>query len=213
MQSEGSDHRDGDRRREEREAWREERRREREARRRQRKGRILHTRISEQLAEDIRRVADDLRVPVSNLVRNVLDEAFSAVESVSENVGDLVEDIVEEAERAQTRMRRRRSQRHAGRGSRWHGSEDEAPDRDAMDSDAHEDVEADIQDAEGEAAPRRERPEFPDVVGWQPLLLNREQTCADCGRELGRGTRAFVGLTAAGLSQKTLCRACVNSRE
>ena len=79
-----------------------------------------------------------------------------------------------------------------------------------MEPEEREDVEAEIREAEAE--PRRERPEFPDVVGWQPLLLNREQTCADCGRELRRGTRAFVGLTAAGLSQKTLCRACVNSR-
>jgi hypothetical protein len=39
---------------------------------RHRKERVLHTRISEPLAEDIRRMAEDLRVPVSNLVRNGL---------------------------------------------------------------------------------------------------------------------------------------------
>jgi hypothetical protein len=210
MTTEDSDRCDEQRRRrhEEREAWREERRQERESRRRQRKGRILHTRISEQLAKDIRAVADDLRVPVSNLV---LDEAFSAVESVSDNVGDLVEDIVDEAERAQKRMRRRRRHRHAGCRPRWSRTEGEAADLESMEPEEREDVEAEIREAEAE--PHRERPEFPDVVGWQPLLLNRDQTCADCGRELRRGTRAFVGLTAAGLSQKTLCRACVNSRE
>ena len=53
---------------------------------RERKERVLHTRISEQLAEDIRAIADDLRVPVSNLVRNVLEEAFDAVERVSGDV-------------------------------------------------------------------------------------------------------------------------------
>ena len=51
--------------------------------RRGRKERILHTRISEDLAEDLRRVAEDLRVPVLNLVRNVLEEAFSVVETVT----------------------------------------------------------------------------------------------------------------------------------
>jgi hypothetical protein len=132
---------------------------------------------------------------------------------VSDNVGDLVEDIVDEAERAQKRMRRRRRHGHAGRRHRWHRSEDEAIDLESMEPEEREDVEAELREAEAEAQPRRERPEFPDVVGWQPLLLNREQTCADCGRELRRGTRAFVGLTAAGLSQKTLCRACVNSRD
>ena len=43
-----------------------------------------------QLASDIRQMAEDLRVPVSNLVRNVLEEAFSVVESVSDDVGDLL---------------------------------------------------------------------------------------------------------------------------
>ena len=53
-----------------------------------RKERVLHTRISEDLAEDLRKIAEDLRVPVSNVVRNVLEEAFSMVETVTENVGD-----------------------------------------------------------------------------------------------------------------------------
>jgi hypothetical protein len=46
--------------------------------RRERKERVLHTRISQQLAEDIGRMAEDLRVPVSNLVRNVLEATTSA---------------------------------------------------------------------------------------------------------------------------------------
>ncbi len=44
---------------------------------RARKERVLHTRISEQLSEDIRNFAADLRVPASNLVRNVLEEVFA----------------------------------------------------------------------------------------------------------------------------------------
>ena len=75
---------------------------------RARKERVLHTRISDQLAEDIRRMADDLRVPVSNLVRNVLEETFSVVEAVSDNVGDFVDEVIEEAEQARERIRRRR---------------------------------------------------------------------------------------------------------
>jgi hypothetical protein len=73
--------------------------------RRERKERVLHTRISQQLAEDIGRMAEDLRVPVSNLVRNVLEEVFSVVETVSDNVGELIEGVMDEAER----VRRRRA--------------------------------------------------------------------------------------------------------
>jgi hypothetical protein len=93
--------------------------------RRGRKERVLHTRISQQLAEDIGRMADDLRVPVSNLVRNVLEEVFSVVETVGENVGELIEDVMEEAGRARERSRQRRR--------RWerphHGAAPAAPAR------------------------------------------------------------------------------------
>ena len=208
--TEGSERFDEDQRRhrEEREAGREERRREREARRRERKGRILHTRISDELAQDIRRVAEELRVPVSNLVRNVLDEAFSAVEYVSDNVGDLVEDIVDEAERAQRHFRRRHRHRRRGRRHPFHADT-------SVDVETAAPGEGDAEDASPDAGAEsgRERPEFPEVVGWQPMLLNREQTCADCGRTLRRGKRAFRGLTESGLSPTTLCRTCVNERD
>ena len=83
--------------------------RSRHARRRARKARVLHTRISDSLAEDIRRIADDLRVPTSNLVRNVLEEVFDVVESVSDDVGGLFEEVLDEAEAARQRIASARS--------------------------------------------------------------------------------------------------------
>jgi hypothetical protein len=89
---------------------------------RPRKERVLHTRISDSLAEDIRRIAEDLRVPASNLVRNVLEEVFDVVESVSDDVGGLFEEVLDETEaareriasaRSRSRRRRRRRPRHA----------------------------------------------------------------------------------------------------
>jgi hypothetical protein len=147
--------------------------------RRERKERVLHTRISDDLAEDIRRVAEDLRVPVSNLVRNVLEEAFSVVETVTDNVGDLIEDVVDEAERARARMRQRRAR-----------------------SEPPETQEA--------AAPTRS--EFAEVLGWQPLILNRHQICADCEEPLERGERAYLGVFAAGPSPHFLCPDCADAR-
>lgn len=185
-----------------------------------RKERVLHTRVSEQLSDDIRRLAEDLRVPASNLVRNVLEEVFTVVENVSDDVGDLFEDIVEEADSARDRLRDRprpgrRRDRRSRRRSRRHFDDD---------------VESELQDDErrefGEAGSPRDagppspaasapppppEPVFPDVLGWQPLVLNHARTCARCGVELVRGRRAFVGLTASGLCEVTLCRACVGS--
>ena len=58
-----------------------------------RKERVLHTRVSEELSEDIRRFAEEVRVPASNLVRNVLEEVFSVVETVSDDVGGVLGDL------------------------------------------------------------------------------------------------------------------------
>ena len=157
-----------------------------------RKERVLHTRISEPLAEDIRRMAEDLRVPVSNLVRNVLEEAFSVVEAVTVNVGDLIEDVAEEAERTRGRIR---SRRHRSR-RYYRGHHREA---------AQEPPSVPPED-------RVERAEHPDVVGWQPLILNQPRSCADCEEPIERGERGFAGMTASGLSETWLCRDCLDAR-
>jgi len=139
-------------------------------------------------------MAEDLRVPVSNLVRNVLEEAFSVVEAVSENVGDLIDDVVDEAERTRGRIRRRRNSHHRRRHRRERSS-----DRDGF-SDA------------ADTADRSPRAEFKEVIGWQPLILNQEKACADCEEPIERGDRGFAGMTAAGLGAVYLCRDCMDAR-
>ena len=197
----------------EREARREARHSRRAIRgeeRHARKQRVLHTRISEQLSDDIRRLAEDLRVPTSNLVRNVLEEVFSVVESVSDDVSGLVDDVLDEAVDARDRIRDRIHQREQrGRRRRPPGS---ARRRGGLRDD---EVEEELQrDEAGEAASkaRRTPEEFPDVIGWQPLVLNQPRTCADCDAKLHKGERAFVGLTEGGLSPHTLCKRCTSAR-
>ncbi len=195
-----------------------------DARERARKERVLHTRISEQLAEDIRRVAEDLRVPVSNLVRNVLEETFSVVESVTENVGRWVEEVAEEVERARDRSERgpwRRHHRHerwARRFARDDAGTPAPPSPPEPPGVPHVPEPPPTRDRaaapEERAAPDvSDRPAFADVLGWQPLVLNRAQDCADCRRALVRGDRAFLGLTQHGVSGTVLCRACMDARE
>ena len=157
-----------------------------------RKERVLHTRISEELADDIRRIADDLRVPVSNIVRNVLEETFSVVERVTDDVGDLLEEVVDEAEAARQRIRRRQRGQQRRRRSHERPSGGEA-------AAAREQV-----SEEGAAAGAAD-----DVMGWQPLVLHRPQLCLLCGASLERGEGAFVAVTERGVGGKFACEACV----
>lgn len=173
------------------------RRRHRHHRYGPRKERVLHTRVSEQLSDDIRRFAEDLRVPASNLVRNVLEEVFTVVESMSDDVGGLMEELLDEAEGTRERIRSHRARRHRRRDPEADASEVRAP------------REAQRPPEPNEPAPQ---PEYPEVIGWQPLVLNHASTCATCGHALPRGARAFVGLGEQGLTRTTLCRSCTGSR-
>jgi len=192
--------------------------------RRRRHERVLHTRISEELSEDIRRFAEDLRVPASNLVRNVLEEVFSVVETVSDNMGELFDDLLEEADGARDRIHRQ-MERHGQRRSRHGRHRRRGQPADATDRGrggrgrgrrlSEEDIEQELrgdEEAETGRSPASDEPkEFPDVLGWQPLVLNRAQACADCGVQLQKGDRAFLGVTSGGLSEIALCSECVRA--
>jgi hypothetical protein len=179
-------------------------RRRRERRERRRKERILHTRISEDLEEDLRRAAEELRVPVSNLVRNVLEEAVSVVEAVSDEFGELIDDVVDSAEEVADRFKRRHTG-GSGRRSRGEGRWTEA----ARAASARSAARAEAPEA---AAPEPPAPPAsgppPTVLGWQPLVLDAEQRC-ECGRSLARGESAHVALTTAGLVERYRCGDCI----
>ena len=204
--------------------------RQRHGRRRRRRGsrphtgrkeRVLHTRISEQLSQDIRRFAEDLRVPASNLVRNVLEEVFTMVDSVTDDVGGLFDDLLEEAEAVRDRVRNQMdpSQRRRGGGF---ASEvdvedelqrDEAAEARRADSSPRRPPDQAAHEA-GSGSSEELRPAdlFPDVLGWQPLVLNRDFECGCCRRNLHPGESAFLGIASQGLTEVALCGRCAGRR-
>lgn len=194
--------------------------RRRHGRRSGRKERVLHTRVSEQLSEDIRRFAEELRVPTSNLVRNVLEEVFTVVDHMSEDVGDLFDDLLEEAEGVRGRVRRQSDASRRRRERRAESDADvedelrrdearEARDRSGPSPEAESSPEA---EPAPEPEPPRPSERFPDVLGWQPLVLNRDLACGCCERRLRAGDSAFLGLGAQGLTETALCRRCAGRR-
>ncbi len=184
----------------------------------------MHTRISDDLDDALRRAAEDLRVPVSNLVRNLLEDAFDVVESVTESLGGLVNDVVGEAQdfrdhfRDDWRDQARRAVRDARErvrearreaGERVREARKRAEDTESSSSPEERAEESVPAAAEDEAeAPRRPLPEFPGIMGWQPFMLNTTQRCAGCSRSLERGDQAFLGISATGRPASYLCGEC-----
>jgi hypothetical protein len=126
-------------------------------------------------------------VPVSNLVRNVLEEAFSAVERVTGDVGSLLDDVLEEAEVASERYRRYRDRVRERARSR---AQERATDEPGGSEEA----------SRRPAAAPAPRPADPlaHVVAWQAVVLAAPRRCARSGRELRPGERAYLGLGDAG---------------
>lgn len=118
-------------------------------------------------------------MPVSNLVRNVLEEAFGVMEQVTEDVGDLLGEVIDRAERAAQRMDPRRE------------------------SAASEGRPAPTEDAAGAAPGSRPTTPalaeiFPDVLAWQQVVLNQPRRCARSGEELAAGCSAYLGIRGGG---------------
>lgn len=61
-------------------------------RRSERKERVLHTRVPEMLVDDLKQLAESMKVPVSNLVRTALEETVGALSAVSRKTqGELLD--------------------------------------------------------------------------------------------------------------------------
>jgi hypothetical protein len=157
----------------------------------------LHTRISDDLDEALQDAARRLRLPVSNLVRNVLEDVFDVVEAVTENVGGFVEDVVEEAQdlgrRWEGRFRERTAEARARRVETDRDEASSAPPK--------------------PPAPETARAEFPDVAAWQPLVMNTVHECAGCGCGLHRGDKAYLAVGGSRPGPTFLCETCLDGMD
>jgi len=72
-----------------------------------RKERVLHTRVPAVLERELKRLAESLRIPVSNLVRAVLEDAVSVADAASENVETRLESFAKKLESERSRLKSR----------------------------------------------------------------------------------------------------------
>jgi ATP-dependent Lon protease len=71
------------------------------------KERVLHTRVPAVLERELKRLAESLRVPVSNLVRAVLEDAVDVADKAGENVESRLKRFAKNLEDERDRLKRR----------------------------------------------------------------------------------------------------------
>lgn len=71
------------------------------------KERVLHTRVPAVLEQELKRFADNLRVPVSNLVRTILEDALQVADVASNNVEERLRKAAESIEHERTKLKQR----------------------------------------------------------------------------------------------------------
>ncbi len=72
-----------------------------------RKERVLHTRVPAVLERELKRFAENLRVPVSNLVRTILEDALSVADLATENVEERLKRAAQHLEKEREKLKKR----------------------------------------------------------------------------------------------------------
>ncbi len=131
-----------------------------------RKEKVLHTRVPVVLEQELKRLATSWRVPVSNVVRTILEDAVTTIDSMGRVAEGELRGVAD-------RLRERRNQLLKPFGEQQAAS-----------------------GASGasEQGPRPAAAPLAGVVGYQPLLLARDERCSLCGGPLAAGSSAFLGI-------------------
>lgn len=71
------------------------------------KERVLHTRVPAVLERELKRFAENLRVPVSNLVRTILEDALSVADAATESVEERLKRAARHLEKEREKLKKR----------------------------------------------------------------------------------------------------------
>ncbi|MAR91382.1 MAG: hypothetical protein CML06_10975 [Pseudomonadales bacterium] len=133
----------------------------------ERKDRVIQARVPEDLESTLKAAAEQRRMSVSHLIRNVLEDTFTLVDHIVADSSALVEQVSRDAKRVAASVR--------GDNDRQHPQPPPAP----VDT----------------AASHSPQALLDSVDAWQDVIVNRAGQCIECGRTLKRGQRAYRGLS------------------
>lgn len=71
------------------------------------KERVLHTRVPAVLERELKRFAENLRMPVSNLVRTILEDAVAAADAAGESVEGRLKQAAQQLGREREKLKKR----------------------------------------------------------------------------------------------------------
>ena len=156
----------------------------------ERKDTIIQTRVNEALDDRLRQEAKQRRLPVSQLIRNLLQDSFALVGNVVDNVDAIAQDAIglgKQAGADAQHLARRATHKTSKEG------EDQERDEDAEDGES------------GDEAPLSP---LADILAWQEVVLNGPQTCSRCDSKLPKGQAGFMGISATPGVVAWLCEDC-----
>jgi hypothetical protein len=172
-----------------------------------RKDRLVQARVPKDLEQTLKAEARRRRLSLSQLVRNVLEDAFELVDGVVSDVDQIVSDSFTLARNVS-----RGAQRLADPERRLAGEspDGEAPAaRDELDEEGGDP--GTITDEGQPVAPSTDL-DLSHVYGWNELVLHRAARCAQCGMAIDRGQRGFASLSDRPDAERAwLCPRCVES--
>ncbi|UCF48546.1 MAG: hypothetical protein JSU89_15500 [Myxococcales bacterium] len=139
-----------------------------------RKERVLHTRVPAVLEQELKRVANAWRVPVSNVVRALLEDALDTLDVVGAKAEGELRGVAEMLASERHRIRRKSAEQL---GKIPGGLEDEAEDA--------------LEPAEESPPPTNP---LEGAVGVTPMTLVHDAVCGVTGEKLPAGSEAYMVL-------------------
>ena len=173
-----------------------------------RKEKVLHTRVPTVLEQELKELAKNLRVPVSNLVRTILQDALSTAEAL----GRVAED---ELRGAAEKLAQNRARLDAAAVAQGEALRDSLRARDLDLPPLPKDEEAD----ESEPTSEPEPPSAPasqsldGVLGFQQMMLAVATKCFVCGIALDEGEPAYLGVRATPGPQVIIGQECLPGKK
>jgi hypothetical protein len=138
---------------------------------RSRKDKVLHTRVPAVLDEELKRLAENLRVPVSNLVRTFLEDAVAAADKVGRLAEDELRTVAKRLAEEREKLRKlTQVVRPSPAG---------AKESDRSSSSFSEGLGGEV---------------FAGVLGWQPLTVATALQCHNCEAAIVVGETAYLGV-------------------